>query len=84
VELLLKQISHYDENALCRLLLEISLLESAYQTGSEGDGDVLLSTAKRYRLDAQKLQKAVAQEFTAKHQREKKKEQKAAPNKGSA
>jgi hypothetical protein len=78
-----KQISHYDESALCRLLLEISLLESAYKTCGEGNVDILLSTAKRYHIDPKKLQKAVANEFAAKQQKEKKKEQKIAPNKGT-
>jgi ParB family transcriptional regulator, chromosome partitioning protein len=81
VELLLKHVSHYDESGLSRLLLEISLLESAYRTGSNSDSDVLLNTAKRYRVDAEKIQKAVAQEFAAK---QKKKEKKSAPVKSEA
>ena len=37
VESLQKHIAKHDEDALCRLLLEISLLESAYRTGGGGD-----------------------------------------------
>ncbi|HXZ41148.1 MAG TPA: hypothetical protein VEG68_10440 [Terriglobales bacterium] len=59
-------VSRYDDSDLSRLLLEISLLESAYRNGSDPDSDILLTTAKRYRIDAEKLQKAVAQEFAAK------------------
>src|SRR5207237_7580473 len=78
VELLAKHVSRYDESELSRLLLEISLLESAYRSGGDPDSDVLLTTAKRYRVDAEKVHKAVAQEFAAK---QKKKEKKATPTK---
>jgi ParB family chromosome partitioning protein len=81
VDLLAKHISRYDESDLSRLLLEISLLESAYRNGGEPESDVLLTTAKRYRVDAEKLQKAVTQEFTAK---QKKKEKKCPPDKSAA
>jgi len=81
VELLQKHVSHYDENALSRLLLEISLLESAYRSGGDADSDVLLITARRYRIDAEKVQKSVAQELAAK---QKKKEKKATPDKSTA
>jgi ParB family transcriptional regulator, chromosome partitioning protein len=65
-ELLVKQISTYDEAALCKLLLEVSLLDSAYQRSTANGDDVLMSAAKRYRVDAEKLQKAVAGELAAK------------------
>jgi ParB family chromosome partitioning protein len=81
VELLQKHVSRYDESGLSRFLLEGSLLESAYQNGGDPDSDILLSTAKRYRIDAEKVQKAVAQEFAAK---QKKKEKKSAPDKSAA
>jgi ParB family transcriptional regulator, chromosome partitioning protein len=81
VELLLKHVSRYDESGLSCLLLEISLLESAYRNSGDPDGDVLLTTAKRYRIDTEKLHKAVAQEFAAK---QKKKEKTSAPDKGAA
>jgi hypothetical protein len=80
-ELLQRHISRYDESGLCRLLLEISLLESAYRNDGDPDNDVLLTTAKRYRIDLQKVQKAVAQEFGA---RQKKKEKKTLPAKNLA
>jgi ParB family transcriptional regulator, chromosome partitioning protein len=69
--LLAKQVSGYDESELCKLLLEISLLDSAYQRSSTSHDDVLMDAAKRYRVDAEKLQKAVAAEFTAKKVRTK-------------
>ena len=58
--------SAYDESELCKLLLEISLLDSAYQQSTANGDDVLMSAAKRYRVDADKLQKAVAGELAAK------------------
>ena len=61
--------------------MEISLLESAYRSGSNSDSDVLLNTARRYRIDPEKVQKALAQEFAAK---QKKKEQKNGPDKSTA
>jgi ParB family chromosome partitioning protein len=81
VELLAKHVSCFDESDLSRLLLEISLLESAYRSGWDADSDVLLSTARRYRIDPEKVQKAVAQEFADK---QRKKGKKPAPEKGAA
>jgi hypothetical protein len=49
-ELLAKQVGRYDESELCKLLLEISLLDSAYQRPT-GSHDVLMDAAKRYRVD---------------------------------
>jgi hypothetical protein len=72
-ELMLNHISRYDESGLCRLLLEISLLESAYRNSDHSDRDALLSTAKRHRIDAEKVQKTVAQEFAAKQKKKEKK-----------
>src|SRR5580698_8341831 len=65
-ELLAKQVSKYDESELCKLLLEISLLDSAYQRSTASRDDVLMDAAKRYRVDAEKLQIAVAKEFAVK------------------
>jgi hypothetical protein len=62
-ELLVKQVSTYDESELCKLLLEISLLDSAYQRSSTSRDDILFDAAKRYRVDTEKLHKAVAKEF---------------------
>ena len=65
-ELLAKQVSKYDESELCELLLEISLLDSAYQRSTASRDDVLMDAAKRYRVDTEKLQKAVEKELAAK------------------
>jgi hypothetical protein len=65
-ELLAKQVSKYEEPELCKLLLEISLLDSAFQRSTTSRDDVLMDAAKRYRVDPEKLQKAVAKEFAAK------------------
>jgi len=64
-ELLAKRVSTYDEAALCRILLEIGLLDSAYQRASTSD-DALVTTARRYRVDVEKLRDKVAAEFVAK------------------
>jgi ParB family chromosome partitioning protein len=65
-EVLAKQVDTYDEAELCKLLLEISLLDSAYQRSTTNRDDVLMDAAKRYRVDTEKLQKAVAKEFATK------------------
>jgi ParB family transcriptional regulator, chromosome partitioning protein len=65
-ETLAKQVISYDESELCRLLLEISLLDSAYQRSTACRDDVLTDAAKRYRVDTEKLQKTVAKDFAAK------------------
>ena len=70
----------YDESELCKLLLEISLLDSAYQRSTASRDDVLMDAAKRYRVDTEKLQKAVAEELAAK--RNKKTKAKAKPKSG--
>ncbi len=67
-ELLAKRVGTYDEAALCRILFEISLLDSAYQRAGTSN-DFLTDAAKRYRVDIEKLQKAVAAEFAAKKER---------------
>ena len=68
-DLLTKQVGTYDESELCKLLLEISLLDSAYQRSAASRDDVLMDAAKRYRVDTEKLQKAVADELAAKRDR---------------
>jgi len=65
-ELLVKKVGACDEAELCKLLLEISLLDSAYQRSTASRDDVLMDAAKRYRVDTEKLQKAVAEELAAK------------------
>jgi hypothetical protein len=64
--LLAKQVSKYDEAELCKLLVEISLLDSAYQRSTTSRDDVLMDSAKRYRVDTEKLQKTMAKKFAAK------------------
>jgi ParB family chromosome partitioning protein len=68
-ERLAKQVSTYDEAELCKLLLEISLLDSAYQRSTASRDDVLTDAAKRYRVDTEKLQKAVAVELATKQEK---------------
>lgn len=63
--LLAKRIASYDETGLCRVLLEVSLLDSAYQRGSKGQDDPLLEAAKRYRIDAAKIEKATGEQLAA-------------------
>jgi len=69
-ELLAKQVSKYDEAALSKLLLEISLLDAAYQRSGATDG-VLMDAARRYRVDPEKLQKAVAEDLALKRNKRK-------------
>jgi ParB family chromosome partitioning protein len=80
--LLAKRIASYDETGLCRTLLEISLLDSAYQRGSNGPNDPLLETAKRYRVDTAKIEKAVTQQVAA--QQEKRQSRKVTAKKKAA
>lgn len=68
-ELLAKQVVNYDEPELSKLLLEISLLDSAYQRGTTSRADALLDTAKRYRVDAERIYKAVAEEIKTKQEK---------------
>jgi ParB family chromosome partitioning protein len=65
--LLSKRIASYDEATLCRTLLEISLLDAAYQRG-KGVDDPLLEAAKQYRIDSAKVEKAVTEQLAAKKQ----------------
>ena len=68
-ELLAKQVSRYDEAELCRLLLEIVLLDSAYQRpASSGGDDLLMDVATRHRVDVEKLRKRVGEELAAKQE----------------
>jgi len=76
-ELLAKQVGAYDEAELCKFLLEISLLDSAYQRSTASPDDVLMDVAKRYRVDTEKVQKAVAEELAEK--RDKKTKARAKP-----
>jgi hypothetical protein len=49
-ELLAKQVSKYDEAELCKLLLEISLLDSAYHRSTSSRDDVLTTARERIAL----------------------------------
>jgi hypothetical protein len=53
------------QGANCRFLLELSLLDSAYRLPGKNAEDVLFSTAKRHRIDTEKIEKEVAQKFSA-------------------
>jgi ParB family chromosome partitioning protein len=68
-ERLAKQVSKYDEAELCKLLLEISLLDSAYQRVSASRNDALTEATKRYRVDVERVEKSVTAEFKAKHEK---------------
>lgn len=52
-EFLAKRVSTYDEAALCRILLEISLLDSACIRSGASD-DLLTDIAKEYRVNVEK------------------------------
>ena len=69
-ELLAKQASRCDEADISKLLLEISLLDSAYQR-STASGDPLMEAAKRYRVDTEKIAKAVAEAVALKEKERK-------------
>jgi ParB family chromosome partitioning protein len=77
-EVLMKKVSTYDEASLSRLLLEISLLDSAYQRGDVSQ-DLLMDAAKRYRVDVEIVEKAVATEFAAKRSKQPKAKAKPKP-----
>src|SRR5438045_241718 len=68
-ELLAKQVGTYDEAELCKLFLEISLLDSAYQRSTASREDALMDAAKRYRVDIDKAQKDVVAELAAKQEK---------------
>jgi ParB family chromosome partitioning protein len=81
-EVLSKQVGTYDEADLCKLLLEISLLDSAYQRSTAARDDILMDAAKRYRVDVEKLQKAVAVELSAKRDKKTKADKAEGPKSG--
>lgn len=64
VELLLRHISRYT-GAPCPAYCLRSVCSIGISSGGDPATDVLLNTAKRYRVDLEKAQKAVAQEFAA-------------------
>jgi ParB family chromosome partitioning protein len=69
VDVVLKAVGGFDENALAKLLLEVSLLDAAYQRGARRADDPLLAAAKRYRVDCEKVEKMVTAEFATKAQK---------------
>ena len=60
-----KILKESDVTGLSRLILECILIESAYYVPSGGD-DPLLATAKRYRIDAEKITRKVRDDLAAK------------------
>jgi hypothetical protein len=70
-------VAKYDEAGLYRLLLEVTLLDWAYQSLQRGCGKCSGRCAARHRqsvcVDAEKIQKAVAQEFAAKRKKQERK-----------
>jgi len=66
-----------NEGALSKLLIEVALLESVDRTPTS-DSDVLNATAKRHRVDVEKVRKAVEQELSAKRAKQNAKRSKAA------
>jgi ParB family chromosome partitioning protein len=60
-----KMFRESDDKAMCRLILECLLIDSAYHIPASGD-DLLVSTAKRYRIDADKVARQVRDDLAAK------------------
>lgn len=65
-----KLLRQADESALSKLIVEAILLETVDRLSS-GETDVLLATAKRHRVDVDKMRKAVEREFAAKRAKQK-------------
>lgn len=60
-----KMFRESDDKGVCRLLLECLLIDSAYHVPTGGD-DLLLSTAKRYRIDTEKVTRQVRDDLATK------------------
>lgn len=67
---LLKHVSLLDEIELSRFLIDLSLLDSAYRLPSKDSDDVLLSVARHYRIETEKIEKEVAQKFAVEQKKE--------------
>ncbi len=67
---LLKHVSRLDEIELSRLLMELSLIALASRVPSKHETDVLLTTAKHYRIEIEKLEKEIAQKFAEKQKKQ--------------
>ena len=65
-----KLLRQSDEAGVSKLLVEIALLDSV-DHASDADGDPLATTAKRHRVEMDKLTKAVEREFAAKRAKQK-------------
>ncbi len=64
-----KMLKQTDEVGLSKLLIEVVLLEVADQSAN-GESDLLTTTAKRHRVDVEKVRKSVEQEFLAKRSKQ--------------
>ncbi|HVJ06513.1 MAG TPA: ParB/RepB/Spo0J family partition protein [Candidatus Saccharimonadales bacterium] len=71
-----KMLKQTDEAALSKLLIEIALLEVADQSAN-GESDLLTTTAKRHRVDVEKIRKSVEQDFLAKRSKQETKQKEA-------
>lgn len=67
---LLKHVSRLDEIELSRLLMDLSLISFASRVPSKNESDVLLTTAKHYRIEIEKVEKEVAQKFAEKQNKQ--------------
>jgi len=74
---LARMLRQLDEGALSKLLIEVVLLESADRAPTH-EPDVLTATAKRHRVDMDRVRKDVEQEVTAKRAKHDAKQNKAA------
>ena len=63
---LLKHLTRLDEIELSRLLMELSLVGVASRVPGKQETDVLLTTAKHYRVEIERLEKEVTQKFADK------------------
>ena len=62
-------LKNLDEAGYCRLLVEMSLLEAAYNSYSRDGAERLDAVAKRYRVNVQKIAESVAAEFAARRKK---------------
>jgi hypothetical protein len=62
-------LKNLDEAGYCRLLMEMSLLEAAYNSYSRDGAERLDAVAKRYRVNVHKIAEAVATEFAARRKK---------------
>jgi len=60
-----KMLKEAEEEELCRLLMECVLLETAY-SATNGSDDRLLTIARRYRIDVERIARSVREDLAAK------------------